>query len=305
MVRGRALGAAAGVIVDGLIGEPPVTPHPVVVYGRVMRAVERRCYADRRGAGLIHASVGLALGTAVGASASATGTTVGTAAATYLAVGGHGLGRAALEVATALEGGNLDQARALLPGLVGRDPAGLDAKEIARAAVESVAENTVDAIVAPALWAALAGGPGALGYRAVNTMDAMVGHRSDRYARYGWASARLDDVANWVPARVTAGLVAAVRPGRAAEVWSVVHRHAGAHPSPNAGVAEAAFAGALGLRLGGINRYGTRVELRPTLGDGRPAEPADIARAVRLSRHVAIALAGALGALALLGGECS
>ena len=294
----RAAGVAAGVAIDALVGEPPITPHPLVVFGRIMRAVERRCHADRRAAGILHASVGLAVG-------ATSGIAFGPAGATYLAVAGNGLGRAALDVAAALEGHQLDAARRLLPALVGRDPSGLDVKEMARAAVESVAENTVDAIVAPALWAFIAGGAGALGYRAVNTMDAMVGHRSDRYARYGWASARLDDLANWVPARTTAGLVAAVRPRQAAEVLSVVRRHARAHPSPNAGVAEAAFAAALGLRLGGTNQYGSRVELRPPLGDGRPAEPADIARAVRLSRQVTLALVSALGGLALLQRERS
>jgi adenosylcobinamide-phosphate synthase len=181
-----------------------------------------------------------------------------------------------------------------MPALDGRDPTALDQKELARAVVESVAENTVDAIVAPALWAAIGGAPAALAYRAVNTMDAMVGHRSDRYERYGWASARLDDVAGWIPARVTAALVAGVRPAAAADVVRVVRRDAPAHPSPNAGVAEAAFAAALGLRLGGENRYGDRVEVRPNLGDGRPAEQADIPCAVRLSRDVSLALAGVL-----------
>jgi adenosylcobinamide-phosphate synthase len=129
-------------------------------------------------------------------------------------------------------------------------------------------------------------------------MDAMVGHHSDRYERYGWAAARLDDIAGWAPARVTAGLVAAVRPAVATDVWRVVRADAGAHPSPNSGVAEAAFAAALGLRLGGENRYGTRVEVRPALGVGRPPEPADIARAVRLSRDCTLALAAALAVLA-------
>src|SRR5205807_9830027 len=118
--------------------------------------------------------------------------------------------------------------------------------------------------------------------------------RSPRYGRYGWAGARLDDVAAWVPARVTAAAVAAVRPGAARVVWRAVRDDAPGHPSPNAGVAEAAFAAALGLRLGGENRYGDRVELRPALGHGRPAEPADIARSVRLSRDVTLVLVGAL-----------
>jgi adenosylcobinamide-phosphate synthase len=163
--------------------------------------------------------------------------------------------------------------------------------------VESVAENTVDAIVAPALWAAAAGAPGVLAHRAVNTMDAMVGHRSARYERYGWAAARLDDAMAWVPARATAALVAAVRPSAAGEIWRTVRRDAPAHPSPNAGVAEAAFAAALGIQLGGLVRYGERVEDRPRLGEGRAVEAADIDRAVRLSDDVTLALTGALAAV--------
>jgi adenosylcobinamide-phosphate synthase len=146
----------------------------------------------------------------------------------------------------------------------------------------------------------VSGAPGALGYRAVNTLDATVGHRSPRYARYGWASARLDDAANYLPARLTALLVAAVRPRSAPMVWRAVRAQAPAHPSPNAGVAEAAFAGALGLRLGGENRYEDRVEVRPSLGFGRPPEPADIERAVALSGAVTTALAMALAGIGVL-----
>jgi adenosylcobinamide-phosphate synthase len=285
-----ALPVAAGVLADRVLGEPPLEPHPVALFGRTMRAYERRGYADRRMAGIGHAAFGLASGAASGAAIGSP------AVATYLAVAGRSLASAAAAVATALAAGDLDKARELLPALVGRDPAGLDEKEIARAVVESVAENTVDAVVAPALWAAVAGAPGALGYRAVNTLDAMVGHRSPRYLRYGWASARLDDVAGWVPARATVALVALARPAAAAEVWRTVRRDAGAHPSPNSGVAEAAFAAALGLRLGGLNRYAAagRSELRPTLGDGRPPEAGDIDRAIALSRDVTLALAAAL-----------
>jgi adenosylcobinamide-phosphate synthase len=287
----HAVAAAVGLLADRVLGEPPVEPHPVALFGRGMRAFERRHYADRRLAGVAHAAAGMAAGVAAGLA-------VGDAAlATYLAVAGRSLAEAAAEVAAALETGDLAQARLRLPALVGRDPTGLDEKEIARAVVESVAENTVDAVVAPALWAAAAGAAGALGYRAVNTLDAMVGHRSPRYANYGWASARLDDVAGWVPARATAALVALVRPAAAGEVWRTVRRDAGAHPSPNAGVAEAAFAAALGLRLGGANRYQERIELRPPLGDGRPAEPSDIAPAVDLSRDVTLLLAAGLLAL--------
>src|SRR6266576_1806126 len=126
-------------------------------------------------------------------------------------------------------------------------------------------------------------------------MDAMVGHRSIRYQAYGWASARLDDAAGYLPARLTAALVAGVRPGRAADIWRAVHSQAPGHPSPNAGVAEAAFAAALGLRLGGCNRYGERVEHRPWLGQGRPAARSDIRPAVRLSDDVNWLLAAIAG----------
>ena len=214
-----------------------------------------------------------------------------TGVATGVAVAGRMLGDEAAKVSATLTAGDLDAARAQLPALVGRRAAGLDATEVARATIESVAENTVDAVVAPVLWAVVGGAPGALAYRAVNTLDAMVGHHSERYERFGWASARLDDVMNWVPARVTAGLVALVRPRSAREVLRIVRRDAPLHPSPNSGVAEAAFAAALGVRLGGINRYGDRIEDRGTLGDGRPAEAADIGASVRLLRDVRIASA--------------
>jgi adenosylcobinamide-phosphate synthase len=284
----RPAAAALGIVADLALGEPPVRPHPVAAFGSIMSWFESRAWRDDRGAGVVHALAGAALGAGAGLVARST------AVATYTAVAGRALGRAALDVHDALAVGDVDGARRLVPALVGRDPSTLDAADLARAAVESVAENTVDAVVAPALWAAVLGAPGALGYRAVNTLDAMVGHRSARYERYGWASARLDDAANLVPARVTALLVAAVRPTTAREVWRAVRRDAPAHPSPNSGVAVAAFAAALGLSLGGVSVYGERVEQRPRLGDGDAVEVADIARAVRLSRDVSLALAASL-----------
>lgn len=290
----RPLGAALGVLADLALGEPPIAAHPVAQFGRAMNAVERALHRDSRTAGVVHAAIGVALGGATGAALGSTAFT------TYLVTAGRGLGDAAREVESALSAGDLGAARASLPALAGRAPSGLDEKEIARAVVESVAENTVDAVVAPAWWAALGGAPAAGAYRAVNTLDAMVGHRSARYLRYGWASARADDIAAFVPARLTAVLVAAVRPRAASSVWATVRRDAASHPSPNAGVAEAAFAAALGVRLGGENRYGDRVEIRPQLGDGRPPDPADIDRAVRLSRDVVLATVGVLAAAGTL-----
>ena len=275
---------AAGLLADRILGEPPASLHPVAGFGSVMNAVERRLHRDSRLAGAAHAAVGLGLGLAAGRAVRST------AVATYLSVAGRMLATTATDIAGALEAGDVDRARSLLPSLAGRDPESLDGKGIARAVVESVAENTVDAIVAPALWAAVAGAPGVLAHRAVNTMDAMVGHRTERYGRYGWAAAKLDDAMAWAPARATAGLVALVRPSHAGDVWRSVRRDAPAHPSPNAGVAEAAFAAALQLRLGGPTTYAGVTDLRPTLGDGRTPEPTDIPRAVRLSRDVTAAL---------------
>ncbi len=176
--------------------------------------------------------------------------------------------------------------------LVGRETADLSADEVARATVESLAENTSDAVVAPLFWGTVAGIPGLLGYRAVNTLDAMIGHRSPRYRRFGWAAARLDDVVNWLPARLAAVATAAAAPlvgGSTRETLRIVVRDAGRHPSPNAGVVESAFAGALGVRLGGRNVYHGEAEDRGVLGDGRPVRTTDIARATRLAAVVSAA----------------
>src|SRR5690606_32400972 len=220
-----------------------------------------------------------------------------TAAATWAVVGGTSLAREARAVGQALEDGDVEAARARLPHLCGRDPQALDADGIARAVVESVAENTSDAVVGALVWGAVGGVPGLLGFRAVNTLDAMVGHKSPRYRRYGWASARLDDLAGWPGARLTAALAALAGPDPkgALRAWRA---DAAKHPSPNAGPVEASFAGALGVRLGGTLSYGGRVEHRPVLnGQGRAVTVPDIERAVRLSRRVGWLALGA-GAVA-------
>ena len=290
----KPLAAALGVALDGVMGEPPARAHPVRIFGVVMHDVESTLYRDDRTAGVAHSAVGTALGLASGAVLGST------TAATALAVAGRALRDAAASIGAALDGSDLPRARELLPSLVGRDVTGLDASEMARAVVESVAENTVDAVVAPALWASVCGAPGALGYRAVNTMDSMVGYRSERYSRYGWASARLDDIASYVPARMTAALVVLARPRAARAVWRAVRTQAPSHPSPNAGVAEAAFAAALGIRLGGVNRYGPDTESRPALGAGRGAEADDIGRAVELCHDVGTALVVVLAVLGVV-----
>ena len=195
-------------------------------------------------------------------------------------------------MARLLDEGEVPEARQRLSHLCARDATTLDSAELTRAATESIAENTSDAVIAPLLWGAVAGIPGLLGYRALNTLDAMVGYRSLRYFRFGWASARADDVVNLVPSRVGAALTALCAPlagGRAKQSWRVWRRDGSLHPSPNAGQVEAAFAGALDIRLGGTNSYGGEVERRARLGDGRDPEPVDLRRAVRLSRLVGAA----------------
>ncbi|MFG2935594.1 cobalamin biosynthesis protein [Streptomyces sp. NPDC048282] len=293
-----AYGAAAGLLGDLLLGDPR-RGHPVAAFGRAAGAVERVLWRDHRGWGALHTAVCAGGAVALGALAqrvvrpSSAASTALTAAATWAVVGGTSLAREALAVGHALEAGDVETARARLPHLCGRDPQALDADGIARAVVESVAENTSDAVVGALVWGAVAGVPGLLGFRAVNTLDAMVGHKSARYRRYGWASARLDDVAGWPGARLTA-VLATVAGGDARGAVRAWRADAAKHPSPNAGPVEASFAGALGVRLGGTLSYGGRVEHRPVLNQkGRAVAVADIRRAVRLSRRVGALALGA------------
>jgi adenosylcobinamide-phosphate synthase len=287
----RLLGTAVGLLADRVLGEPPDVVHPVAAYGRLMTRAEDLLYTDDRIAGAAYAIAGVATGFVAGVAAGSTALSVG------LSASGRMLRTTAHDIAAALDRGDLDAARVTLPALVGRDPAALDADGITAAVVESLAENTVDAVVAPALFGATLGAPGVAAHRAVNTLDAMVGHRSPRYHRFGWAAARLDDAAAFVPARVTAALVCLSRPARTRRVLDAIHRDAPAHPSPNAGVAEAAFAGALGLELGGPTRYPDHVEDRPRLGRGPRPVIADIGRAATLASQVELTLVGICAAL--------
>ncbi|MEU9668305.1 cobalamin biosynthesis protein [Streptomyces bobili] len=296
--RRYAYGAAAGLLGDLLLGDPR-RGHPVAVFGRAAAGVERVLWRDHRGWGALHTAVCAGGAVALGAAAthavrrSPAASVALTAAAAWAVVGGTSLVREARTIGHALEAGDLEGARARLPHLCGRDPQTLDADGVARAVVESVAENTSDAVVGALVWGAVGGVPGLLGFRAVNTLDAMVGHRSPRHRLFGWASARLDDVAGWPGARLTAVLaaVAGDDPRGAVRAWRA---DAGRHPSPNAGPVEASFAGALGVRLGGTLSYGGRVEHRPVLNGerGRTVVPQDIERAARLSRRVGLLALG-------------
>lgn len=290
----RPLGIALGVAVDLVVGDPRRF-HPVAAFGQAAAWLERRWYADdvRSGARYTIAAVGVpvALGCLVERATAGRPVlrAVATAVGTWAVLGGTSLAREGVAMAGLLEGDDLPAARDRLSHLCARDPSGMSGDDLARATVESLAENSSDAVVAPLFWGAVAGLPGLLGYRAVNTLDAMVGYTSPRYRNFGRVAARTDDVVNLVPARVAAVLVVASAPvagGSPTTAWRVLRRDGGAHPSPNAGHPEAAIAGALGVRLGGENVYGGTAERRPELGDGRSPQVADVRRAVRLVRVV-------------------
>ena len=301
--RTRIVGVLGGYLADLALGDPK-RGHPVAVFGHAAAKLEQVTYRDNRTAGVLHVgllvgAVGL-LGAALqrGARRGRLCSIAVTAAATWISVGGTSLARTGLAMSELVDRGDDEAARQLLPSLCGRDPARLDGPGLTRAALESVAENTSDAQVAPLLWATADGVPAVLTYRAINTLDSMIGHRSPHYLRFGWAAARLDDAANCLAARATAALVVMCAPvvggsptGAARAWW----RDAARHPSPNAGVVEAAFAGALGVRLGGPTQYHHGLQIRPTLGDGAQPTVADLRRAVVLSQVVqaaAVLLAG-------------
>ncbi|MCA1821444.1 MAG: cobalamin biosynthesis protein [Pseudonocardia sp.] len=304
MGAARAVGLLLGVAADAAFGDP-ARYHPVAAFGRLAGSAERACYAEHELAGVVYTGALVGAAAVVGGLLERAGRgctvmqTAATALATWVALGAASLAEEGAAMARALDAGDLESARSRLPHLCGRDPASLDLAGVARASVESIAENTSDAVVAPLIWGAVAGVPGLLAYRAANTLDAMVGYRSPRYRRFGWAAARLDDVANLLPSRATAGLTTLCAPlvgGSARGAWVAWRRDAAAHPSPNAGQVEAAFAGALEVRLGGRTQYPHGIEQRPVMGHGRSPDAGDLSRGVELSRVIGLA-AAALAAL--------
>lgn len=201
-------------------------------------------------------------------------------------------------VANPLQGGDIASAREAVSRIVGRDPAALDQAGIARAAIESLAENASDGIVAPVVWGALFGLPGILGYKAINTLDSMIGHRSERHEAFGWAAARIDDVANFIPARLTGFLFVLLAPKRS-EALSCMTRDARRHRSPNAGWPEAAMAGALRVRLSGPRIYHGSATDEPWLNEAaRDPLAADIVEGLTIYRRAMLLLAGVLAILA-------
>jgi adenosylcobinamide-phosphate synthase len=261
-----------GAILDLILGDPRWLPHPIRGIGLLIQALERvlRKIPYEKIAGCL-----LVLGVLFVVISIATITVEwgGLVVATYWifsCIAVRSLDQEAAKVIRALRSGDLDSARTAVSYLVGRDTKNLSESDVTRAVFETVAENMSDAIVAPLFYLAIFGVPGIVAYKAVNTMDSMVGYKNDRYIRFGWAAARLDDVVNYIPARITAGLIvlaAAVLRLRWRHAIGVVLRDAHLQPSPNAGYPEAALAGALGVQLGGLNYYFGRPVQKPFLGD--------------------------------------
>ena len=295
----RAVGLALGIALDRKLSDPQRW-HPVAGIGRWAAWLEGMLWRDSRMSGALFTLATLTpLVTAAACAERATNrrphasarrgsayaASVGLVA--WTAVGARQLAETGRRMADLLDGGDVEGARSLLPHLCGRLADGLDESELARATIESLAENTSDAVIGSLVWGAALGLPGLVLHRTANTLDAMVGHRSPRYARFGTASARLDDLVNLVPARATGALFAGLAPlvcGRPRHAWRIVLRDHSRHPSPNGGWCEAAMAGALGVRLGGRNVYpGGRVEDRPVLGEeNRACTADDVRRAARM-----------------------
>lgn len=304
---------AVAMVVDALLGWPSWLfariGHPVTWLGRLIAAVDTACNRAsdpsrlRRAAGVAGALVVIALSVAFGwivQSVLSSGwiqiALVGILAWPLVAL--RSLHDHVAAVAKPLQAGDIAAAREAVSRIVGRDPAALDEAGIARAAIESLAENASDGIVAPLFWGALFGLPGILGYKAINTLDSMIGHRSERHEAFGWAAARIDDVANFIPARLT-GFLFVLLASRRSEALSCMTRDARRHRSPNAGWPEAAMAGALGVRLSGPRIYHGSATDEPWLNEGaRDPRAADIAEALTLYRRAMLLLAGVLAILA-------
>lgn len=283
--------------------------HPVTWLGALIATFDRRLNREgtaRRARGVFAAFLTIALAAGAGAVAQALlpagplGVVIGGVLAWPL-VAIRSMHDHVAAVARPLVAGDLGAARQAVSMIVGRDPAALDAAGVARAALESLAENSSDGITAPLFWGVVAGLPGIAAYKAINTLDSMIGHRTARHEAFGWAAARIDDVANLIPARLTGVIFALVSraPGRA---LAVMVRDARAHRSPNAGWPEAALAGALGVRLSGPRIYGATVAAEPWLNGTAPdPAPLDLARGLALYRR-AMAGLGLLLAVAAVWG---
>jgi adenosylcobinamide-phosphate synthase len=312
---GFAGAMAVAMVLDALVGWPDSLfvriGHPVTWLGRLIEALDRRWNRDkdtasvRRAAGIATALIVIAVAGALGWLLQAWLAygwnrvfVLGVLAWPFVAL--RSLYEHVNAVARPLEAGDLEPARSAVSMIVGRDPAKLDEAGIARAAIESLAENASDGIVAPVFWGVLFGLPGIAGYKAINTLDSMIGHRSERYEYFGWAAARIDDVANFIPARLT-GLIFALAGREPKAALACMARDGSRHRSLNAGWPEAAMAGSLSVRLCGPRFYGGERADEPWLNEsGRDANASDIALGLKLYVRAMAGLVGLLVVLALV-----
>ncbi|MDO9064814.1 MAG: adenosylcobinamide-phosphate synthase CbiB [Sulfuricella sp.] len=277
--------ALLAVLLDRLLGEP-LRWHPLAGFGWLAQRVEASLYAASRLRGAIAVALlagGFALAAFLAQRSLGSWAWLLDLALLYLAIGATSLDRHAAAVRRALDLGDLDAARRSVGRMVSRDTADMDEAGVARATLESVLENGCDAVFGALFWFFVAGAPGVVAYRLANTLDAMWGYKTDRYLNFGWAAARLDDLLNWVPARLTA--LTYLLLGRSGAAWRCWRSQAASWESPNAGPVMAAGAGALAVKLGGPAVYHGCLETRPPLGEGREPAAADIARAVVLVRR--------------------
>ncbi|GMT42619.1 MAG: cobalamin biosynthesis protein CobD [bacterium] len=296
------LSIIAAFALDLIFGDPKNSLHPVRWMGVFIEWLENRCrrfFKNELTGGAVLLTVITAAVYFAGFLAASTACAVHPAAGflahvlmIYFSISTKSLGDAAMSVHDPLAEGDIEGARKKLSGLVGRDTVNMDNPQVTRAAVESVAENSVDGIISPLFFAALGGGPLALAYRAVNTCDSMIGYRNERYEKFGKASARADDAVNFIPARLSIALIyfsAFLLNMDYGNSVKMAIRDRLKHPSPNAGHPEAAFAGALGIQLGGAGFYQSVSSEKPFIGEPKQEpEARHIADAVRLMRVTAL-----------------
>ena len=310
-----AMEVVAACALDAAVGDPRIMPHPVRWMGSLSAYVHRRVRTLGMGPRSLRAA-GMFLALGLPATAFAAGWLLIAAGMAVHDWIGQGVGICLASttlawrdlvdhvrgVSGALKSGSLERARKAVGLIVGRDTQDLSEEEVVRAAVETTAESACDGVIAPLLFLVVGGPPLALAYKAVSTLDSMVGHRDEEYRDFGWASARLDDLANWVPARITAWLIAGaaglvlLSANSATRSGAILLRDGHKHPSPNSGRPEAAMAGALGVRLGGINFYGGRRAERPVLGDAEA--PLSVGQVDRAQRIMTVAYVMAIVAVA-------
>ncbi|WP_321490067.1 adenosylcobinamide-phosphate synthase CbiB [uncultured Hyphomonas sp.] len=302
--------------IEALFGWPDwlfrLVRHPVVWFGAVVRWLERRLnrehwsHAARYVGGAVASLLAISLATGLAWMTSRTLANTGAALVLEAMIASSLLASRSLyehvaKVARPLASGDIESARRSVSLIVGRDPARLDEAGIARASIESLAENTSDGVVAPLCWGAIFGLPGLVAYKAINTLDSMIGHRSSRYAAFGGFAARLDDLMNFLPARMTGLMIAAVSGQKRG--FKVMFRDASRHRSPNAGWPEAAMAGALGIRLSGPRIYGDRTSPEPWLnGAASDPSPGHVTRGLRLYVRAMALCAALLGLVSVIVG---